>query len=296
MNGFSIRIRAAGTVVTAVLLAGTAAGAVLLAPESASAQDWRTVTTSRQLAGEREVNVEVSYGAGRFQLRPVDEGTALYRMRLRYDEETFQPISEYRNGRLKLGIEGTGRRLSLRRDQSGELDVSLTRSVPMDLKLEFGAVRANLDLGGLSIRSLHLSTGASEALIEVSSPNPLRASRAKFEVGAASFTARGLGNLNAENIELAAGVGDVKLDFSGEWRNDSHVKVGMGLGSLELTFTRDIGVKIVRSTLLTSFDSQELIRRGDAYYSENWESADRRITVEVEAAFGSITVAWTGRR
>jgi hypothetical protein len=197
---------------------------------------------------------------------------------------------------LKLGIEGTGRRLSLRRDQSGELDVSLTRSVPMDLKLEFGAVRANLDLGGLSIRSLHLSTGASEALIEVSSPNPLRASRAKFEVGAASFTARGLGNLNAENIELAAGVGDVKLDFSGEWRNDSHVKVGMGLGSLELTFPRDIGVKIVRSTLLTSFDSQELIRRGDAYYSENWESADRRITVEVEAAFGSITVAWTGRR
>ena len=54
----------------------------------------------------------------------------------------------------------------------GQLDLTLSGQVPMDLELEFGAVQANLDLGGLRLRSLDLSTGASEAELRVSAPNP----------------------------------------------------------------------------------------------------------------------------
>jgi hypothetical protein len=265
---------------------------LLSTPEDSAAQSWRTVNTSRQLAGEREVDVLVRYGAGTFQVHPAEEGNALYRMRLRYDEDALQPLSEYRDGRLQLGVQNGTRILPGGRSGSGEMDLALTRSVPMDLKLEFGAVRAELDLGGLSLRTLELSTGASEAVLDIAEPNRVRMTRARMEVGAASFTASNLGNLNADLIDISAGVGEVKLNFDGAWQGDMDVKVGMGLGSLELGFPRGLGVRINRSTFLTSFDSQELVRRGEAYYSENWDQAEHRVTLSVEAAFGSIKVHW----
>lgn len=281
------RRRAAG--VTAALGAGVG---LLLVVGGAEAQSWRTVTTSRQLAGEESLDVEVSYGAGRFRVGPAEPGL-LYRMQLRYDEEAFVPVNEYRGGRLRLGTEGNGEGISLGRGRSGgELDLRLTRAVPMDLRLRFGAVRADLDLGGLSLTDLELSTGASESRIDVSEPNPVPMRRAELEVGAAEFTARHLGNLNAERIEIDAGVGEVTLEFTGEWRRDAAVTVDLGLGALELRFPEGLGVKLEKDSFLTSLDAQRMVKRNDAYYSLGWDEAERKITVSVDAALGSVSVAW----
>ena len=48
----------------------------------------------------------------------------------------------------------------------------------MDLELEFGAVRADIDLGGLSLTTLSVETGASESLLDVSLPNPIAMTQA----------------------------------------------------------------------------------------------------------------------
>ena len=162
----------------------------------------------------------------------------------------------------------------------------------MELDLEFGAVRADVDLGGLSVTNLELTTGASESRVDISEPNPIPMESASFEVGAADFAARHLGNLNAERIEMDAGVGNIVLDFTGEWQRDANVNVDMGLGALELRFPRGLGVRLIKDTFLTSFDSEGLVKRGDSYYSLDWEDAEYRVTVTVDAAFGSIEVSW----
>jgi hypothetical protein len=164
----------------------------------------------------------------------------------------------------------------------------------MNLTLEFGAVRADLDLGGLDLRGLELTTGAADARMDVSRANPSEMDRAEIKVGAAEFTARNLGNLNARYIEVKAGVGDVHLDFGGEWRRDAEVSVEMALGALELRFPRGVGVRLVKDSFLTSLDAQEMVKRGDTWYSLDWETAERRITVEVDAAFGGIDIVWVG--
>jgi len=269
-----------------------ATAALALGAGGASAQSWRTVTMSRQLSGEGALDVVVKYGAGRLRVRPTDDG-ALYRMELRYDEELFEPVADYGSGTLRLGIEGLGKRIRVGKDQGeGEMELDLATGIPMDLELDFGAVRADIDLGGLSMTNLHLRTGASDSRLDVSSANPGVMSKAKLEVGAADFSARRLGNLNARQIEVSAGVGEVTLELTGEWRHDASVDVDMGLGSLELVFPEGLGVKLEKKTFLTSLDSEGLIKRGDAYYSPDWDTADRRVTVKVEAAFGSIKVFW----
>lgn len=270
------------------------AAGLLALPAASAAQSWRTVTMSRQLSGEDDLRVEVHYGAGRFRVAPAERGL-LYRMHLRYDEELFEPRAEHYDERLVLGVESLRRRgikLGRKYKSGGELELSLARDLPMDLDLEFGAVRADLELGGLSLTELELSTGASESTVDVSEPNPVNMAHAQFEVGAADFAARHLGNLNASRIEVSAGVGEVELWFTGEWRRDARVSIDMGLGALELRFPEGLGVRLRKDSFLTSLDSQGLVKRGDDYYSLDWDEAERRITVDLDAAFGSVGIRW----
>lgn len=269
-----------------------AAAALTLAAGGLSGQSWRTVTMSRQLSGERNVDVHVQYAAGRLTLGPAD-GDALYRMKLRYDEDTFEPVAEYSAGDIELGTDKVGGRIRIgRREISGELDLELSTQVAMDLRMDFGAVKADFDLGGLRLTDLSLSTGASQTYIDVSEPNREEMDIARLEVGAAEFTARHLGNLNARSIRVDAGVGDISLGLTGEWAQDATVSVDMGLGSLELRLPEGLGVKIIKDTFLTSFDSEGMVKRGKAYYSLDYGDADRQITIDIDAAFGSITVVW----
>lgn len=261
-------------------------------PADALAQDWRTITQTRRHTAEAMLEVDVEYGAGQFALLPADAGT-LYRATLRYDAEDFEPQVEYRDGRLEVGVDGHNRGFDRNDDdETGRLALALGSAVPLDLDLAFGAVEADLELGGLRLQSLKVATGASETELRFSDPNPERCRSIDLEVGAAAFRVRGLGNANAEQFHLEGGVGDIVLDFTGEWRQDMQAEIAMGLGSLEVQVPRGLGVRISQDSFLASFDADGFIRRDGDYYSEAWDNADRRLTLNIDAAFGSVDVRW----
>jgi hypothetical protein len=253
------------------------------------AQSWQSIGFSRQRAGEDELRVDVEYGAGRFVVNP-GTGSMLYRGRLRYDADVFEPNVNYANGRLRVGMDGGS--LKGRNLKAGLLDLSLGMDVPLDLELKFGAAEASLELGGLRIINAKISTGASKTDLRVSRPNPTLCRALDLEVGAASFEARGLGNLNAERLNFSGGVGEVVLDFSGEWHTDMTARMEMGLGALTLRFPRELGVRIRKAGILTGFDSQGLVKQGDVFLSQNWENATHKLTLNIDAALGTIRVAW----
>jgi hypothetical protein len=68
--------------------------------------------------------------------------------------------------------------------------------------------------------------------------------------------------------------------------------VEMGLGTLTLRLPRGLGVRIVKDGLLASFDSQGLTKRGDVYYSEDYEDTTYKLSLDLDAALGSIRVEW----
>jgi hypothetical protein len=265
--------------------------AAALVPGAAQAQSWNTVTMSRQLERVDEIRVYVEYGAGHFTVRSVDEGL-LYRMNLRYDEDKFEPVADYSGDRLRLGVETIGRGVNVKRRQAGSFELELARGLPMDLDLEFGAVKADIDLGGLALTDLDLSTGASESVVDISEPNPLEIGTAKFEAGAAEFTVRNLGNLNAERIEVDAGVGSITLGLDGRWNRDAELSIDMGLGSLQLEVPEGLGIRLRKDSFLASLDSEGLIKHGDVYESPDFDDAEYRVVIDLDAAFGSIEVIW----
>jgi len=211
---------------------------------------------------------------------------------MRYDADAFEPELEYRPGRLRLGLEDV--RVRGRNIRTGELNVRLGPEVPVDVQLEFGAARANVDLTGLRVHGLRLATGASETVLRVSTPNTELCRNVDLDVGAAKFQAFGLGNLNARTLTFSGGVGDVTLDFTGDWNTNMSASLKMGLGSLTLRVPRGLGLQVRKAGLLVGFDSEGLIKRGDVYESGDWAQAEHKLTIDIDAAFGSIRVAWVG--
>jgi len=272
------------------ILAVLAGVAALPAAATAAAQDWRTLNTRRQVAGEKDFRVNVEFGAGVLKVEPAGAGD-LYHAAIRYDAEIFEPVANYENGVLRIGISGTAR--TKRRIREGsQLTLGLGTNVPLDLRFAFGAVEADIELGGMNVRTANISTGASETRLRFSQPNRARLQRLDLAVGAADFTATGLGNANAERIVFKGGVGDIVLDFGGTWRGDTQVEVSMGVGSLTLHLPRNIGVRIERETLFVSFDPRGLEKRGNGYYSEGWENAKRRLSISLKGALGSVDIRW----
>jgi hypothetical protein len=278
-----------------VKLTVVAAFAIALAVRVSDAQSWRTIEVSRQLRDTAAHRVRVDYGAGRFDLRASNE-PVLYAMKLRYDENTGRPLHTYDADQrsLRLGIDGSFRG-SLNRDHQGELRLTLSRSVPIDLDLDLGATKSRIDLGGLSLRGLHLGSGASETEVDFSEPNPVRLRSVDIEVGAAALQVRNIGNANASSIRVHGGVGSVTLDFGGHWSRDMSVDTDLSLGKLHLRVPHDVGVRIEVDRVIASFDRGGLIKREGAYYSANWETAQYRLRIHSQTVFGAIDVDQVAR-
>lgn len=289
----------------AVLALAGAAVAVALGARGAAAQDWLEMSTARQADGIQKVQLHVEYGAGELTIRPAREGD-LYDARFRYDASRFEPVRSYDltsgTAQVRLGVRSLNGKDGVHldwkdlssgdfdTDNSGSLQVGLSRDVPTDLRVTVGAARNRMKLGGLPLTSMILETGASETNLDFSEPNPARMDEFRIKAGAASLDAENLGNAHFRSLRVEGGVGDITLDFGGRWTTDAKGSIHVGLGSLSLHFPPDLGVKIDKSTVLASFSAAGFVKTADGYRTRNWDSAERHLELEINAAFGSIDV------
>jgi predicted membrane protein len=129
-------------------------------------------------------------------------------------------------------------------------------------------------------------------VVRFSQPNAARCGRATISAGAAEVSVLGLGNSRCDEIEFEGGVGSVTLDFGGAWSSSSRVKVTMAMGALTLRLPRNAGVRISMEKFLSSFQPHGLLRQGDAFVSENYDKASRRLDLNITSAVGDVTIEW----
>lgn len=291
---------------------------IALRAESLPGQEWTEFRSSRQAHAVAEsFALEVVYGAGRLSVEAGD-GDLLYDVRVRYDSERFKPVRQWSltegRGRMRVGLTTVDEdgdwisalasgdfefdpELSVDLDDfegidesAGTLDLKLGRRLPVDLKLAAGAAATEVALGGVAVSRLELTTAASETELSFDSPNTVRMAELVIKAGAAEVRTEHLGNARFDRFDLTGGVGDVVLDFTGDWDGDATGTVKMGLGSLELKIPSDIGVWIRKSSVLTSFSAPDFDKVDGGYRSRNWESAQHRLELELKTAFGAIDI------
>ncbi len=271
-----------------------------LLPGFAHAQEgplWRNVDISRQLRDTLPQRIRVQYAAGHVDVRGTSD-PLLYSMHLRYDEMRSVPLhrhdADQRSTSLGLESRGGGLRSSSSRE-SGELRLTLPRVVPLDLELEFGGTQSTLDLGDMMLQSLRLECGATDATLLFTRPNRARMREIEVSVGAADFTARQLANANADQVRVRGGVGSVDLDFGGVWTHDVTVTTRLALGKLTLRIPAEVGVRVDVQRVAAGFDHEGLVKRDDAWYSVNYDSAPFKLKIRAETLFGGIDVQHASR-
>jgi hypothetical protein len=276
-----------------LLLAGLALTPALRAQEPV----LRAFTSARQLHGETRLGLRLAYEAGTLRLAPGARGD-LYRTRLVYDERRWRPVSRYDAGRgmLTLSLEPAGGAAPLRlasREPLGQLaTVALSPQVETALELDLGAVEGDLELGGLRLTSLDLSTEASRTVVHFSAPNGTRCSQARFTAGAAELVVVGLGHARCDAVRFDGGMGNVTLDFSGAWTGSTRVSVKMTAGGLTLRLPRSAGVRVTLDKFLASFRPAGLTARGTSWVSPGWDRAEHRLDLAVTSTIGGIAVEW----
>lgn len=262
----------------------------------AQAQHWRTLDASRQLRDTSALAVRVVFGAGKMDLKPF-AGAMLYRMNLKYDGDRTEPLAEYDSAAhtLSLGVRSHGMKFSGGEKEAGALNAELSSRVPMDLTLELGAVQADVQLGGLRLTDLALKGGAAEIILRFDERNTERLRSMSLDVGAAEVKILRAGNSGVERVRANVGVGALDLDLGGAATRDVDVSASVAIGDFTLHVPQDVGVYVDASTFLASFDKVELMKRGDGWYTPNFDTATRHVRVRVHAVLGRFTLARDAR-
>lgn len=261
------------------------------------AQSFRTVATSRLIAADESLFVNVEFAAGTLLLAPGD-GRSLYRGELYYDEDKFAPVTTFdaKTGRLNFGLTRADEKsFNLGHIESPQqLTLRIAPQVPSRIEVVLGATEAEIELGGLSLSRADINSGAAKANLSFSRPNRIRCDRLTLKTGAAQFHATGLGNSRCREVSFAGGVGDVLLDFTGEWNEGSvrQANINLGFGQLTIRLPRGLGVAVDVDRFLASFDRAGLAKVGSDYQSPDYASAKHKLDITIKAVLGDIVIEW----
>ena len=269
------------------------AAALALGSVAAEAQTWRTLDVAAPSNGA-PASVRVEYTRGTLQARRADRDGFLYDLHLRYDAARTRPLLAWDSAARSLAVGAQAHSDSRARSDgrgSGDAVLQLGRDAILDVDVRLDVASANLDFGGLALRSLSLRASASEARVRFDTANAAPMERMELDISAATLRASGLGNANAGAVEVNARAGSAEIDLGGPWTRDMVLEIDITLASVTVHVPADVGVEIeVTRRMLASVDARTLRRNGALYSSSNAASATRKLRIRAGATVGKLKV------
>jgi hypothetical protein len=177
--------------------------------------------------------------------------------------------------------------------EHNDWNLKFTDAAPISFDVQLGLGKGDIDLSGLDIKDLNLSTGASSVNLLFDKPNKSVIDQITIETGLSKFVGSGLCNANFRHLKFEGGVGGYSLDFAGKLDREVSADIEVGLGSLTVSLPEDIGAKIIyEKSLVAHLSIPREFREQDegTYLSSNYYSAQGKIILHIEAGLGSVTI------
>lgn len=226
------------------------------------------------------------FGAGELKLEPgVEE--ALVSGTATFNVEDFEPKIAVDDEKVRIetgdleikGIPNFGG------DIKNEWELELGE-MPMNLTINAGAYQGDLELGGLSLKSLEIGDGAADVRVEFSEPNKVEMETLRYTTGASNVKLSGLANANFTSLIFRSGAGDYTLDFSGELQQDAVAVIESGISQVVIVVSEDTNARVIFKGGLTSVSaSNEWSKSGDTYMLEG---DGPTLTINVDMGAGNL--------
>lgn len=207
-------------------------------------QEGETVHLTQSVGDISEAKVVLQFGAGTLNLQALPQPSASL---MEGDFSGGRPNMDFREskGKGELTLSGERRWTFFERSPDWNWNLGLHPDIPLDLRAQVGAARANLDLRELLVRELNLDLGASSATVVFSEragattatvkagaarlvlevPEGV-AARIEAEVGLSSFT------VDQEQFPKSDGI-YVSPDFD-QWPHKLYLYIDTGVSSITI--------------------------------------------------------------
>jgi hypothetical protein len=235
---------------------------------------------------EEAIDLSLSFGAGEIKLSGGEEND-LVSGKATYNVEDFKPIVETDGNEVtikqgSLNIKGIP---NFEDSIKNEWDFKL-RNTPLNLHINAGAYSGKFALGGLSLKSLEISDGASDVNLSFDEPNQVEMDVFRYNTGASSVSLAGLANTNAATIIFRGGAGSYTLDFSGELQRDAVVSIEAGISSLAIIVPEGTSAKVTVEGGMSNIDSFGDWEESGNVYTQS--GGDYKLTILVKMGAGSV--------
>lgn len=227
-----------------------------------------TQTKEESVSREDASRVEVDLRMGAGQLNVSGGSQDLLEAAFTYNVDVWEPVVEYDvsdgTGHLavsqpkveEIGIPDT--------DIRYEWDLRLNQETPLEMQVDLGAGKSNLDLAGLDLRTLRMNTGAGQ--VEVNLGGTL------------------------ETLRMETGAGEINLNLANRWQQDLQAQISGGIGSVTVELPSDVGARVTVRQGIGSVDAPGLSRSGNTYTNDAYGESEVTLDITLEGGIGDVTL------
>jgi len=251
--------------------------------------DENSDVTDTVVKGLKRVILDVGYGGGELRVIPMHN--------LNYVFEGYLPLSEVESsrdadkGRIKLRMKG-GLPPFMMGSEKNNWDLKLTDQVNMDLDFKLGALKADIELGSLMIRSLKFRSGACDGNIKFSSKNSMQMEHLSVITGASKIKLYNLANANFRKMELKGGAGEYYFDFGGEVSQNADVEIQCAFSSVTINVPKSISARIIMPDKnYSEVKSKGWIQDGDALISPAFSNDKPSFFINFKGTLGDFKLS-----
>ncbi|MEM9291288.1 MAG: hypothetical protein AAGD01_06390 [Acidobacteriota bacterium] len=149
-----------------------------------------------------------------------------------------------------------------------EIQIFVPRNLPMKVEGSLGVGESRVDLGGLVVQAVDLEYGPGDHSLDFSEPLAQPAEKIKTDGSVGEVTISRVGNASPQTVDINSGVGELQVDLSGEWRNDSDIRVSLGVGECDVRVPEGVAVDVdtakvsVGERIVRDLEAEEMLPEG----------------------------------
>lgn len=243
----------------------------------------KTIDEPLPTDGTGPLKLRLEMGMGELTLQPGAQG--LIQGTIRYNVPEWEPQILHGPASLVLTQRQADGQLALPKETINEWDLKLG-NYPLDLTINAGAYKGELDLSGLPLTRLQINDGASEARVVFNALNPLPMDQLRYRTGASKVELLGLGNTNADEIIFEGGTGAYILDFSGNLSHDMNIHIKSGVSQVVLVIPPEVPARVEITGGLNNVSPQGVWNIQDGVYEKS--GSGPRLLIEIQMGVGSL--------
>jgi len=254
------------------------------------------------LDNEKELEVNISFGAGKLIIRPAQKGT-LFKGVFKFNK--WEPSVKYSVfndvGKLRLNMPDMDKNKD---DEDTHIEISdwddlkqntwelaFSPEIPISFNIDMGASENDFDFGSMKIENLKIQTGASDMVLNFSKPNAVKMKSFTIEAGVSKIVGKNLMNANFKEFTFNGGVGDYEFFMDGSLYYDARLDIDSGVSSTILMIDPKMGFKAeIDKSFLSSvrIDGEE--DEDDIYFSHNYSRSRKTLDIFAETGVGYLKI------